>query len=449
MLLSFTVSNFCSFDQKERFTMEAGRTRNFVDRTVRTANTKLIKFKAVFGANASGKSNLIRAIRFMQCAVVHEIPPDSTASYCKMKDENISRPSLFEMEIVLDGICYVYGFEVLLNSGQFIREWLREKKGQKLKTIFDRDIMHGTYDVTTYVSDSALKDRLHIYADDVKQDDSILFLRMMNQNKESLYGEDSPIKAYRMLYRWFRHKLSVKYPDEPITQYNYFFDSQGSAAAVELLAKMDTGISKVHVYDESAEKVMVQFPKKFGQELLDSLSEQKRHNEEKGLEEKPAVMIRSLEGHSMYIIELDGEEIICKTLKFSHKHSNALFSLDEESDGTNRLLDLLEVLLSAADGMVYVIDEVNRCLHPLLTKQFIHDFLSAAVERNIQLIVTTHEANLLDLELLRQDEIGFVERRDEDGTSKLFGLEVFGARFDKRIRKAYLDGQYGAIPKLQ
>ena len=56
---------------------------------------------------------------------------------------------------------------------------------------------------------------------------------------------------------------------------------------------------------------------------------------------------------------------------------------------------------------------------------------------------------MLDLELLRQDEIGFVERRDEDGTSKLFGLEVFGARFDKRIRKAYLDGQYGAIPKLQ
>ena len=71
-----------------------------------------------------------------------------------------------------------------------------------------------------------------------------------------------------------------------------------------------------------------------------------------------------------------------------------------------------------------------------------------AEKRNIQLIVTTHEADLLDLDLLRQDEVGFVGRRDEDGTSKIFGLGDFGARFDKRIRKAYLDGDYGAVPNI-
>ena len=151
----------------------------------------------------------------------------------------------------------------------------------------------------------------------------------------------------------------------------------------------------------------------------------------------------------MYILELHGEEISCKTLKFKHAHSKSLFSLRDESDGTIRLLDLLEVLLTNTQNMVYVIDEVSRCLHPLLTKRFIADFLELAIERNIQLIVTTHESDLLDLDLLRQDEIGFVAKRDENGTSKIFGLSEFGTRFDKRIRKAYLEGQYGAIPKLR
>ena len=125
-----------------------------------------------------------------------------------------------------------------------------------------------------------------------------------------------------------------------------------------------------------------------------------------------------------------------------------MFSLKEESDGTIRLLDLLEILLSNSPNTVYIIDEVSRCLHPLLTKQFISDFLSLAADRNIQLIVTTHEADLMDLDLLRQDEIGFVGKREENGTSKIFGLDEFGARFDKRIRKAYLEGEYGGIPKL-
>ena len=80
-------------------------------------------------------------------------------------------------------------------------------------------------------------------------------------NKFIWYDEKSPIMIYRTLYRWFRYRLSVNYPDEPITQYTYFFDSQGSAKAEEMLTRLDTGISKVQVYDESAEKIMAQFPR--------------------------------------------------------------------------------------------------------------------------------------------------------------------------------------------
>ncbi len=151
----------------------------------------------------------------------------------------------------------------------------------------------------------------------------------------------------------------------------------------------------------------------------------------------------------MYLIELNGEEVICKTIKFNHKHSNTLFTLKDESDGTIRLLDLIEVLLSNVSNMVYVIDEINRCLHPLVTKQFIQDFLDLAAKRGIQLIATTHETSLMDLELLRQDEIGFIEKRDTDGSSRVFSLDDYGARFDKRIRNAYIKGQYDAIPRIE
>lgn len=447
MLLGFTVSNFRSFDKEERFSMEAGKTRNFSSRVFRTAKSKILKFKAIYGANASGKSNIIKAIDFMQQAVLRGLPSDSVLDYCRVSEENFSRPSSFEMEIILKGIQYNYGFEVLLSAGAFLREWLIEKKGNKQNCVFSRDIRENHYNVTSYVNDNGLNERLRIYADDIKSDASILFLKVMNQNKDTLYGDDSPIEVYRTLYRWFRNKLSVNHPDEPITQYTYFFDSQDSSKAEELLEQMDTGISKVQIYDEATEKVMALFPKQFVQEIADELTEQKNRNTEKGIYATPAIMLRSNEGHSMYIVELHGEEVSCKTLKFNHKYSDSLFSLNDESDGTIRLLDLLEILLTKKEDAVYVVDEVSRCLHPLLTKKFISDFLDMANKRNIQLIVTTHESEIMDLELLRQDEIGFV-KRNANGTSSIYGLEQFGARFDKRIRKAYLEGKYDAVPNL-
>jgi len=449
MLVNFSVSNFRSFHSTETFSMEAGKIRNFADRITRNAHARALKFKAVYGSNASGKSSLVKAFDFMQTAVVDGIPANSVADYCRLYDENIARPSSFEVEVVLEDSVFLYGFDVLLNESRFLTEWLFEKKGSKKRLIFQRDIASETFDIASFPSSAAVNERLRIYADDVKADGTILFLKAMNQNKDSLYTGDSKIKVFQKLYRWFRYKLTVNYPDDPVTQYTYFFDSEGSAAAEKLLAKLDTGISKVTVYDEPTEKVMAQLPKPFAQNVIDSLNEQKQKRLKEGNHEPPAVVVRSYEGHSMYLIELRGEEVICKTLRFNHKHSNSLFTLKDESDGTIRLLDLIEVLLSNTRNMVYVIDELNRCLHPLVTKQFVKYFLDRAVERDIQLIVTTHETSLMDLKLLRQDEIGFVEKRDSDGSSHIYGLEDYGARFDKSIRTAYMKGQYEAVPKIE
>ena len=117
---------------------------------------------------------------------------------------------------------------------------------------------------------------------------------------------------------------------------------------------------------------------------------------------------------------------------------------EEFSDGTIRILDLLVVLLSE-ENKTYVIDELDRCLHPSLTYKFVDTFLQLAAKRNIQLIVTTHESRLLDFDLLRRYEIWFVNKRNS-GESDIYSLEEYNTRFDQKIDKAYLEGRYGGVP---
>jgi AAA15 family ATPase/GTPase len=119
--------------------------------------------------------------------------------------------------------------------------------------------------------------------------------------------------------------------------------------------------------------------------------------------------------------------------------------LSEESDGTVRILDLLEILLDRKKDKTYIIDEIDRCLHPQLTYKFVETFLELAESRNIQLIVTSHESRLLDFNLLRRDEIWFAEK-NSSGETRLYSLEEYNSRFDQKIDKAYLEGRYGGVP---
>jgi AAA15 family ATPase/GTPase len=122
--------------------------------------------------------------------------------------------------------------------------------------------------------------------------------------------------------------------------------------------------------------------------------------------------------------------------------------LSEESDGTRRLLNLIPALHPTAFiGVVHVIDEIDRSLHPILVKEFLEFFLKSGVGEPRQVIVTTHESNLLDQELLRRDEIWFAEK-DSTGATRLYSLLDFKVRNDLEIRKHYLQGRFGAIPFL-
>ncbi len=135
----------------------------------------------------------------------------------------------------------------------------------------------------------------------------------------------------------------------------------------------------------------------------------------------------------------------------THKTQNGNtvnLDLDSESDGTRRLLDLLPALHQMhRQGGVYFIDEIDRSMHPILVRRLLEFFLASCGENPGQMILTTHESSLLDLDLLRRDEIWFAEKDHEQAT-RLYSLADFKVRNDLEIRKHYLQGRFGAIPFL-
>lgn len=191
------------------------------------------------------------------------------------------------------------------------------------------------------------------------------------------------------------------------------------------------------------EKILRGMPRNIQEQMLVDL-EQKlvQVRENKTIKSINLVMRSAMD---FFVITVDSnEDIKCQTIEFCHGPKEVLLSLDEESDGTVRILDLLEILI-AGEGKTYVIDELDRCLHPSLTYKFVENFLKMAEEKNIQLIVTTHESRLMDFDLLRRDEIWFINKK-KTGESDIYSLEEYNARFDQKIDKAYLEGRYGGVP---
>ena len=329
---------------------------------------------------------------------------------------------------------YAYGFEVILNQGKFVSEWLVELSvDNKEKKIFTRDITKGTYKFGDEVKENGLIDKLNVYAEDVQEDSSVLLLFIMNKNKKTLYKQYEKASVFQDVYMWLRKGLDINYPDRPISDYSYMAKTENVEEVCRIISAFGTGITGFRMVEVPIEKVLAHLPKSIREKLVE--------NNEK-LEEIGIIM-RS--NRDFFILSIDKEEnVICKTIKFSHGKDNILFNLSEESDGTVRILDLLEVLLSG-EGKTYVIDELDRCLHPSLTYKFVDTFLQLAAQKNIQLIVTTHESRLLDFDLLRRDEVWFVNKR-KSGESDIYSLEEYNTRFDQKIDKAYLEGRYGGVP---
>ena len=459
MLIRFNVRNFLSFSARkdgksQEFSMIAGKVRSKKEHLYDDNKLKLLKFAAVYGANASGKSNLVKAINFMKKTLISGLPNGHTDKYCKVNPQNKDKESYFELEILLNNKYYAYGFEVILNSNKFVSEWLIEISADNSeKVIFTRDIRNNVFEFKNYFKDNKLVQKLNNYADDIKGDESALLLSIMNQNKKNLYEEYSEAEVLKNIYMWIKNSLDVNYPDRPISDYSYMADNDNIEEICRIISAFGTGITNFKMVEVPVEKVISNLPKSVAENIVSKLEEKIPELKntisdemDKSSNDKKTIKMIMRSNQDFFILEIDKEEnVISKTIQFAHGKNDALFNLTEESDGTIRILDLIEILINKEQNKVYIIDELDRCLHPSLTFKFVETFLQIAEKRNIQLIVTTHESRLMDFDLLRRDELWFVNK-DKIGESDIYSLEEYNARFDQKIDKAYLEGRYGGVP---
>lgn len=438
MLIGFKIKNFKSFNELQHFSMVAGKTRSFKEHITENNNINILKFSAIYGANASGKSNLISAINLGKNLLLNGFQFLFSNQYFRIIDKNKNIPSYFEYEIEKDNKLYSYGFEININKKEIVSEWLIDMTSGKNTIIFERDVSKKNISTKLKIKEKSDLERYNACVNDIKNNNSIFFLKEMNRRIEMSENETLLLNDFVNVYKFFKNDLQIILPNqERLIKFNYFTRLKKNVKP--LLCKLGLDISDLIEVDSDMFEIRDEMDSNNYNSLLEEL------NNLKSKYRKFNLTIRI--GYSIYTIDCDGknEKLKVKVIKVVHNNSNTYFDTYEESDGTLRILELLDILLS--DNKVFVIDEINRSLHPSLTIEFISCFLEILKERNTQLIITTHESRLLDYNIIRRDEIWFTEKNNH-GATKLYSLEQFkdDARFDRKIDKAYLDGRYGGVP---
>lgn len=442
MLIKITVENFKSFDAETEMTMITSskiRDTKTLNHRVKVKNTSILKNAVIYGANASGKSNLVEAFRFIKLTLKYGLPLDCTQLFCKNKEENEQRESSFELQFSVGDSFYAYGFSVILSKRSLCGEWLYELcQNGSAKKIFERTENEKMSINDVLKLSEVDRQRMSTYIDDFGESSNTLFLTEMNRNKK--YEIGSELYVFKKVYDWLTNNIIILSPDEPITNFEYYYDNDSLEKVNRLIETFDTGITRVNIEEISAEELKNRLPKKIYESVMNKVSEAMHGPLGRGYR----MTMRS--NTSFFNIEgsTDTEPKIT-TIRMNHGKSFFEFDFDDESDGTRRLFDLLDMLLIDSDDVVYVVDELERSLHPKLTQQFLKLFNDIHSDRHIQLIITTHESTIMDQSLFRRDEIWFIER-DADNKSKVYSLDKFKTRYDKALSKAYLEGRYGAIP---
>lgn len=444
MLIRFSVENFKSFNDRQELVMiPAKKLKTNKDHIIYLDKASVLRNATIYGANASGKTNIIDAIRFAKYVITKKIPMEASKMYCRVFSENQEKESRFEFEIFKNGKFYAYGFSLLMSEQIIKSEWLYELLPKKQIMLFERETDDNRLELGENLILDEIDDmRFKTYKLDFEDNNTGLFIREMNRNKKM--NKDSKLIFFRDVFDWFDEDLVTILPDQPITNFEYFYGDGGSDKINEIIELFDTGISKVKIEEITVADLKNKIPSKVAEEILQSF---KNKLEESTDSMKVTMSLRT--NTAFYNIKgLKGEEPVITTIMLEHGNSFSDFEFSEESDGTRRLFDLLDILISNEKNKIYVIDELERSLHPKLTYKFLEIFFEHLKENNTQLIFTTHESTIMDQELLRRDEIWFVER-NKDNVSHLYSLDRFKERYDKKLSKAYLEGRYGAVPILK
>lgn len=430
MLLRFSVENWMSFRDEATLDMVATREEQHADHVavIQKHGLKVLPVAAIYGANASGKSNLIKALSFTQQFVTD--PPKADAPIpvrpFRLDKDSIERPTVLRIEALIEEVTYEYRFSV--TAGRVVEEELK-----RISAIAEELLFRRGNEIENFV-----------LSPKVPEQEKQRFARQ-GTNDNQLYLTNSvsqKLTAFKPVFDWFQYGITVilpdsrfKNPSNVVSENHPLFDK-----LVGRLCSLDSGIASLRQIEVSPESII---PKALVDQLTTNLKEGQNF-----------IFGPFWESQGISIRKENGA-IIARRLAPIHQNERGEeipFSLSDESDGTRRLFDLLPAFLhlEESQAQVFVIDELDRSLHSLLTKDLLNHFLAKRTDSSrSQLIFTTHDTQLMTQDIFRRDEIWITER-DRFGASKLVAFSEFkDVRKDKDIRKSYLQGRMGGVPRIK
>lgn len=443
MIVSFSLSNFRSFRGEETLSLVASKKLSASHEShtvpIPDSDERVLRCAVLYGANGAGKSNLFKALRhFKELALETRAKGSGTGRTPFQLDNQATDNSSFDLQFITEGKLYRFG--IVFNDQEIQEEWLIRVRGSKEIPLYERK---KTDDSLQTIKRSALKAGLKLKA---------LFTIGGPNNQSFLATAKATLdKADRgseinAVLRWFDHTLNTIAPDEAFRPLGHTLSEDPSFLdfAGNFLKSASTGVDKLQaVKKELTEEEIRQY---IPESVLSQILTSEVDPEDTGL-----TIVGANDGQEFVIDRKGGRHFHQIAINASHRNLKGdvvNFSLPDESDGTRRLLDLTPTLHQAKGGStVYVIDELDRSLHPILVYSFLDFFLRTCHDGQNQMIVTTHESTLLDLELLRRDEIWFAEK-DRYNATRIYSLSEYKVRNDLEIRKHYLQGRFGAIPFL-
>lgn len=400
MIIEFSITNFLSFKERVTFSMLANNSGGLDNNYIKVNDKKILKTSAIYGANASGKSNLFKVltnvILMLRSSNNADINAKLPITAFKL-DEEIDKPSEFEIKFIINDIRYVYGF--IANSDKIIEEYLYYYPNGRETKIFDRT---DTYNYTYTQKDEKVLREI-----EVKNAPNKFFLATATN-----WNFEKTKPAYNFLTTCIGTCFNLE-AVKVMALSEYAKNEKLKEFALDFLKKADFNVEDYKVVEVS-------------------------------IPEDVLVEIRKKDPNS-------SEKTKFFHLLFKHKGSSNYLSLDEESLGTQMIFALIPFIADALNNRkVLVIDELDKSLHPFLVQYIVGMFNDPENnKKGAQLIFNTHDTNLLDLNMLRRDQIWFTEKNNDNGVSDLYSLSDFSVRKSENIEKGYMLGRYGAVPFIK
>ncbi len=437
MLIRFTAKNLFSFRDETEFNLFPNKTQRLSHHKIKKNNIDILRLSAIYGANGSGKSNLIKAISLLQSLVLNgSVNVDLRKLKFRLNNKYDNQPISFGIEFF--NKTKIYYYTLTIDKEIILNEELYESNNENDFLIFERNFDKNIQTINffkEYTKDEKNKFFIEVLAEKLLPKNELL-ISFLHENYQSEFEDVDAA------FGWFAEILTIIKPNSKPDALADILDKNKSLKdfANDFITTLNIGISKIEV----SKKKLSEHSFGHNDNNLETLI--------RDLEKRPnnrTVIVQRDSGEEVVLV-YEKDEVFTKQIITSHLDNygiNIDFTSDLESDGTNRLIEFLPAFEGVLHhSRVYLIDEIERSIHPIIIKEIITKISHDEYTKG-QLIFTTHESSLLDQDILRPDEIWFAQK-DIDGASQLYSLSDFNIHHTANIENGYLNGRYGGIPFL-